>query len=259
MSYALITGASKGIGKAVAECLAKRKFDLLLVARTEDLLQQNSADWKEKYGIDVNYLSLDLTSPNAAEQVAEWVDSHHWQVQVLINNAGYGLWGYFQDLNRKEQDQMLQINMQTLFNITYLMLPVLKENIPAYILNVGSMAGLQAMPSLSAYSASKAFVNNFSRALHEELKPHNIFVTLLAPGSVNTHFVERSGMHHMEKIAKKTSMEPWEVAEIAVDALFKRKKQIIPGFTNRLAAYGIKHVSKNRIEKLMARLYRKKN
>lgn len=258
MAFALVTGASKGIGKSVAECLAKRKFDLLLVARTEELLQQNASHWKENYGIEVNYLTLDLTIPSAPEQVADWVHSHHWPVQVLINNAGYGLWGYFQDLNRKDQDEMLRINMLTLFNLTYLLLPVLKENTPAYVLNVGSMAGLQAMPSLSAYSASKAFVNTFSRALHEELSPHNIFVTLLAPGSVNTHFVERSGMHHMEKIAQKTAMEPEEVAAIAIDAMFKRRKQIIPGFANRLAAYGIKHLSKNRIEKLMATLYRKK-
>lgn len=258
MAYALVTGASKGIGKAVAACLAQRKFDLLIVARSENLLKENAAFWKEKYGIEVYYFPIDLTQPDAAEKLVEWINSHQWKVQVLVNNAGYGLWGYFYDLSTEAQDKMLQINMQTLFNLTHRMLPLLKNNTPAYILNVGSMAGLQAMPSLSAYSASKAFVNTFSRALHEELLPQNIYVTLLAPGSVDTHFVEVSGMHHMEKIAKKTSMQPGEVAEIAVNALFKKKKQIIPGFSNRLAAYGIKHLSKNLIEKLMASLYRKK-
>lgn len=259
MAYALVTGASKGIGKAIATCLAKRKFDLLIVARSEDLLQENAAFWEQKYGIDVQYFSIDLTQPAAAEKVVEWINVHHWQVQVLVNNAGYGLWGYFHELTEEAQDKMLQINMQTLFSLTRRMLSLLKNNTPAYILNVGSMAGLQAMPSLSAYSASKAFVNTFSRALHEELKPLDIYVTLLAPGSVDTHFVEVSGMHHMEKIAKKTSMQAEEVAEIAVKALFKKKKQVIPGFSNRLAAYGIKHLSKNRIEKIMASLYRKKD
>lgn len=258
MAYALVTGASKGIGKAIANCLAERKFNLLIVARSENLLLENANFWKEKYDIEVHLFPIDLTQPDAAVKVLEWIHFHQWQVQVLVNNAGYGLWGYFHELSTEAQDKMLQINMQTLFNLTHLMLPLLKKNIPAYILNVGSMAGLQAMPSLSAYSASKAFVNTFSRALHEELRPLNIYVTLLAPGSVDTHFVEVSGMHHMEKIAKKTSMQPEEVAEIAVKALFNRKKQVIPGFSNRLAAYGIKHLSKSLIEKLMASLYRKK-
>lgn len=259
MAYALVTGASKGIGKAVSTCLAARKFDLLIVARSENLLEQNAAFWKEKYGIEVHSISMDLTQPSAAEKVVDWIKANRWEVRVLVNNAGYGLWGYFHELSKEAQDKMLQINMQNLFNLTHLMLPLLKENTPAYILNVGSMAGLQAMPSLSAYSASKAFVNTFSRALHEELRPLNIYVTLLAPGSVDTHFVEVSGMHHMEKIAKKTSMQPEEVAEIAVKALFKRKKQVIPGFSNKLAAYGIKHLSRNRIEKMVASLYRKKD
>lgn len=259
MSYALITGASKGIGKAIAECLARRNYDLLLVARSKDLLEAHAAAWKEKYRIQVNWLACDLARPGAAREVSDWVRHGQWPVQALVNNAGYGLWGYFRELSGESQSHMLQINMQTLFELTYDVLPVLSEHTPAYILNVGSMAGLQAMPSLSAYSASKAFVNTFSRALHEELKPLGISVTLLAPGSVDTHFVEVSGMHHMEKMAKKTSMTPEAVAEAAVRAMLKRKKQVIPGTSNQLTAFAIKHLPKNLIERTVASLYRKKD
>lgn len=259
MPYALITGASKGIGKAISECLAKRKYDLLLVARSEDLLAQHAERMRQQYSIQVRYLSLDLSGPHAARELSDWVKTNQWPVQVLINNAGYGLWGYFRELSGESQDRMLQINMHTLFNLTYDLLPVLSANRPAYILNVGSMAGLQAMPSLSAYAASKAFVNTLSRGLHEELKPQGISVTLLAPGSVDTHFVAVSGMHHMEKMAKKTSMTPEAVARIAVNRLFQGKKQVIPGFSNRLAALGIKLLPKGWIEKTVANLYRKKD
>lgn len=258
MSYALITGASKGIGKAIAECLAKRNYDLLVVARSEDLLRQHAVYWQEKYRIQVHWLVKDLARPGAAREVSDWVREGGWSLQVLVNNAGYGLWGYFRELSGESQDHMLQINMQTLFDLTYDVLPVLSAHTPAFILNVGSMAGLQAMPSLAAYSASKAFVNTFSRALHEELKPLGISVTLLAPGSVDTHFVAVSGMHHMEKIAKKTSMTPEAVAEAAVRAMLNHKKQVIPGFSNRLTTLGVKHLPKGWIERMVASLYRKK-
>lgn len=259
MSYALITGASKGIGKCIAECLAKRKYDLLLVARSEDLLARHAAKWQADYGIHVHWLAKDLSRPEAARDVSAWVRQGGWPLQVLINNAGYGLWGYFRELSGDSQHHMLQINMLTLFDLTYELAGILSSHAPAYILNVGSMAGLQAMPSLSGYSASKAFVNTFSRALHEEFKPLGVSVTLLAPGSVDTHFVETSGMHHMEKIARKTSLTPEVVAEAAVTAMFRKKKQVIPGFSNRLTAFAIKHLPKSWIERTVASLYRKKS
>jgi short-subunit dehydrogenase len=258
MSYALITGASKGIGKCTAECLARRNYDLLLVARSEDLLQDLATEWREKYRVQVQYLVKDLTQPTAAREITEWVRAGQWPLQVLVNNAGYGLWGYFRELSGESQHHMLQINMMTLFDLTYDLLPVLSDHTPAYILYVGSMAGLQAMPSLSGYSASKAFVNTFSRALHDELKPLGISVTVLTPGSVDTNFVAVSGMTHMEEMAKKTSMTPEAVAEAAVRAMFKKKKQVTPGFSNRLASFGVKHMPKGWIEQLVASMYRKK-
>lgn len=259
MPYALVTGGSRGIGRAIAHCLAQRHYNLLLVARTENQLAEIAEKWEQQYSIEVHYLCQDLTLHDAAPTVAGWVRQHEWPVQVLVNNAGYGRWGNFHELSLESQHKMLRINMDTLFDLTYLMIPILRKQAPAYVLNVGSMAGFQAMATLNAYAASKSFVNLFTRALHDELKPLNISVTLLSPGSVDTNFVAVSGMHHMEKIAQRTSMTAEEVAKAAVKALFKGKKQITPGLPNRLAAFAIKHLPKTWVEKISASVYKLKN
>lgn len=258
MSYALITGGSKGIGQAIARDLARRHFNLLLVARGEKALADHAGQLQTAYGVQVHYLSCDLSLPDAAGQVAGWVLNNGWGLKILVNNAGYGRWGNFHELSLSAQQKMLRINVNTLFDLTHLLIPNLQLNKPAYILNVGSMAGFQAMATLNAYAASKSFVNLFSRALHDELKPTGISVTLLSPGSVNTNFVSSSGMQHMEKIARRTAMTADQVAEIAIKALFKGKKQITPGWTNRLVSLLIKHLPKQLVERVAASAYKLK-
>ncbi len=259
MSYALITGSSKGIGKAIAECLAKRKYDLLLVARSENLLQQVAKEINDKYKVDVKWLSLDLSRLDSASQVKNWVVQNNFSVSVLVNNAGYGLWGNFHELSLEEQNDMVQLNVGTLINLTYLMIPVLQKEPKAYILNTGSMAGLQAIPTLNLYAASKAFVNTFTRALAHELKQTNISVSLLAPGSVDTNFVERSGMLHMQKMSDKMAMTAEVVADISVKGMFKGKREIVPGFSNRFGALMVRLLPKSVIEKIASSLYKKKD
>lgn len=258
MTYALVTGASKGIGKAIAACLAERGFGLLLIARSEGLLRQNAEELQEKYGIKAHYLVLDLSQAGSGERAAAWAAGLGVPLNVLVNNAGYGIWGNFHQVSLDRQMHMLQINIATLFELTYRLIPLLQKNTPAWVLNVGSMAGLQAMPSVAAYAASKAFVNTFSRGLYHELKPLGISVTTLVPGSVDTHFIEVSGMQHMEKKAKKASMTPEAVAAIAVKALFNGKIAVIPGFSNQLMGVAIKLLPAVWVEKIAASLYEKK-
>src|SRR5690348_11266182 len=148
MTYALVTGASKGIGKAIAACLAERGFGLLLIARSEGLLRQNAEELQEKYRIKAHYLALDLSQAGSGERAAAWAAGLGVPLNVLVNNAGYGIWGNFHLVSLERQMHMLQINIATLFELTYRLIPVLQKNTPAWILNVGSMAGLQAMPSV---------------------------------------------------------------------------------------------------------------
>ena len=258
MSYALITGSSKGIGKAIAEDLAKRKYNLLLIARSEKLLQSLSEVIKEKYKVDVKWLVLDLSEPTAAAKVKNWVTQNNFPVSILINNAGYGLWGNFHELALEDQNNMLQLNALTLVDLTWLMIPVLLLHPKSYILNTGSLAGLQAVPTLNLYAASKALVNSFTRGLRYELKDSNISVSLLSPGSVRTDFVERAGMHHMQKMAEKFSMSPEEIAATAMKGMFSGKKEIMPGFVNRFSAAMVKILPKSLIENLAGSAYKKK-
>lgn len=259
MNYVLITGSSKGIGKAIAECFAKRKYDVLLVARSEILLQQVATEIIDTYNVDVKYAVIDLAENNSAARVKDWIVQNNFPVSVLVNNAGYGLWGNFHELPLEEQNNMLQLNVGTLINLTYLMIPVLQKQPEAYILNTGSMAGLQALPTLNLYAASKVFVNNFTRALRHELKKTNISVSLLVPGSVDTGFVKRSGMLHMQKMADKMSMTAAAVAEIAVKGMLSGKREIVPGLSNRFSAAMIKLLPRILIENIAGSLYKKKD
>lgn len=257
-SYALVTGSSKGIGKAIAEDLAKRKYNILLVARSEKLLQSLAGELSRKYNVDVKWLAVDLSKSMAASEVKNWVTKNNFQVSILVNNAGYGLWGNFHELALEDQNDMLRVNVFSFVDLTWLMIPVLLLQPKSYILNTGSLAGLQAVPTLNLYAASKAMVNSFTRGLRYELKNTNIRVSLLSPGSVRTGFVERAGMHHMQKMAEKFSMSPEEIAAIAVKGMFNEKKEIMPGFVNRFSAAMVKILPKSLIENLAGAAYKKK-
>src|ERR1700687_5361705 len=158
MPFALITGASKGIGKAIAETLAARGYDLLLVARSADLLDKVSAEIHLATRRNCQWLVLDLADDQAAEKVFEWCTNNHLTVSVLVNNAGYGLSGNFEKYSAREHADMLHVNMITLTKLTRLFLPVLLQQPAGYVLNIGSSASYQAVPMLTAYAASKAYV-----------------------------------------------------------------------------------------------------
>ena len=257
-SYALVTGGSKGIGKAIAECLAKKKYNLLLVARSEKLLRDVAEEINHQFNVDVKWLALDLSAPQAASELKNWVTRNNFPVSILINNAGFGLWGNFHELSLEDQNNMLRLNVFTLVDLTWLMIPVLRLQPKSYILNTGSLAGLQAVPTLNLYAASKAMVNSFTRGLWYELKNTNISVSLLSPGSVRTNFMDRAGLQHLQKTAEKFSMDPEEIAAIAVKGMFLGKKEIMPGFVNRFSAAMVKILPKSFIENVTASAYKKK-
>ncbi|HYV91158.1 MAG TPA: SDR family oxidoreductase [Chitinophagales bacterium] len=258
MSYALITGASKGIGKAFAESLAKRQIDLLLVARTDSLLQQLSDDLKNKYGVRAQYLALDLSQQDSAQKIFQWVDENNFDVQILINNAGYALWGNFIELSLQEQNEMIAVNIFTMINLTHLLIPKLMLQNRAYILNLSSSAAYQAVPTITLYAAAKSFVLSFSRGLRRELNSTPISVTCLSPGPTKTNFVERARMFHMQKLSDKMSMSPEDVAEFGIKGMLAGKAEIIPGFTNQAGAFMARIAPKNLVEKVAGGLYVKK-
>lgn len=260
MPYAIITGASKGIGKAIAESFAERKYDILMVARSEKLLAENASELSKKYGIQVQYLSIDLTSPNAAEKIFALCKEKNFDVSVLANNAGYGLLGAFHTLALDEQLNMMQLNMQSLVQLTSYIIPILQQHKgKSYILNVASTAAHQPVPYLGLYAATKAFVLSFSRSIYWELKDTGISVSCVCPGPTDTEFVDRAGMKGDKKIAQQAerfNMSPQYVAEIAVEGMLKGKMEIIPGFSNKAGAFLSRITPKKIVEKTIARIYK---
>lgn len=257
-NYALITGSSKGIGKAMAKSLARRNYNLILVARSEDQLLDLKAELIESYGVSVETYTTDLSTSGAALNLSSWCLENSFPVSILINNAGYGVWGKFETINLEEQLNMLQLNMNTVVELTHYLLPVLKKQEQSYILNVSSTAAYQALPTFSLYAASKAFILSFSRGLRFELRDSNISVTCISPGPVDTGFADRAGLSMLSEMAAKFNMKPEDVAEIAINAMLSKKSEIIPGFTNKISAFAARLLPKSILESAGASIYRVK-
>ena len=258
MAYALVTGASRGIGRALALLLAQRGYDLLLVARSADQLTVLAQEIGAKHQRQARVLALDLAASGAAETVATWAQQQTDQLAVLVNNAGYGLWGRFEQLGLAEQQNMLQLNMALPVALTHLLLPALHRAPQAYVLHVASTAAYQAVPSLALYAASKAFLLSFSRGLRYELKSSNVSVTCLCPGATTTSFADRAGMGaELQATANKVSMTAEAVAEAAVVGLLAGEAEVVPGVLNKVSAGLTGFVPKGIVEKIAAGIYEK--
>jgi short-subunit dehydrogenase len=256
--YALVTGASKGIGRATAIALAAKGYHLLLLARSGEELAILAGEIEKTYQVKACYLSCVLALPGAAEHAAIWCREKTSALTVLVNNAGYGVWGDFDKLRLEDQRNMLRLNIDALMDLSYHLLPLLKQQNQAYILNVASTAAYQAMPTLAVYAASKSFVLSYSRALKQELLSTTVSVSCLSPGPTATGFASRAGMDspQLVKLANKFNMLPEEVAGIALRGMFRKKAEIIPGFLNKLSAFGARHLPKVWIERIGANLYK---
>ncbi|RFM27674.1 SDR family NAD(P)-dependent oxidoreductase [Deminuibacter soli] len=257
MKYALITGASKGIGKDIANELAARQYNVLLIARDSTQLQAAAQEISHTHKVDAQYLSIDLSKPDAAQEVFNWCTQNKFDISVLVNNAGYGLNGVFGTHSLSENNNMMQVNMNVLVDLCALLLPQLKAQPKAYILNIASSAAYQAVPYLSLYAASKAFVLTFSRGLHYELRKSPVSVTCVCPGATDTNFASRANITSAKaiKAAEKFNMAPQTVARIAVEGMLAGKKEVITGALNKLAAFFVWLLPKSVAEKTAAGIY----
>jgi short-subunit dehydrogenase len=257
MNYALITGASKGIGRAIAEQLAKRNTNVLLVARSEDLLKELAQQVIDNYKIDAKYLAIDLSLTTASQDISNWIFENNFSVNILVNNAGYGLSGAFTKYTFQQHSDMMQVNMTVPVQLTHLLLPILQKQPASYILNIASSAAYQAVPGLSVYAASKSFVLSFSRGLKYELRKTNVSVTVVCPGATDTDFPNRAEVttEKAKKLAAQFNMQPKAVAEQAVNAMFAKKSEVVTGFVNKLNLFLTWLLPKKILEKAAADIY----
>ena len=254
--YALITGASSGIGKSLALQLAARGYQLLLTSRSEDKLKELADLIRNEYGMDAQYYAVDLSKESAPARLSSWCTSLSISPDILINNAGYGLWGNFDNLGLDEQVNMHRLNTEAVIRLTYGILPLLKQHKKSYILNISSTAAYQPVPTLAIYAAGKSFVLSFSRALRFELKDSQVSVSCLCPGPTATGFAHRAGLDALAKLAEKFNMSPDRVAKDGINGLLKGKSEIIPGFLNRLSAFGARHAPDALVDWVTSRLYK---
>ncbi|MBH2005660.1 MAG: SDR family oxidoreductase [Sphingobacteriia bacterium] len=257
MAYALITGASRGIGKAMAEQLARKGHALLLIARSEDLLKDYANELSLRYKIPVDYFAIDLARPAAAQEIFDWCRSKDIEIDILINNAGYGLNGLLEDYSLEEYLKMMQVNMSSLVSLTYLFLPGLKKMPGAHIGNIASGAAYQAVPGLNVYAATKAFVLSFSRGLSYELKKTSVSVTCICPGATDTNFAARANVTSEKAVqmAKKFNMDPAVVAQISVEGILAGKTEVVPGLVNKLTRFFSHVLPDSLLEKSAAGIY----
>jgi uncharacterized protein len=230
MKYALISGGSKGIGFAIATALARRNYNLILIGR--NLQDLNDAKDKLESGspVHVEILSFDLSKPEAAENISGWCKERNLPVKVLCNVTGIGGSADYLGNSLEDSIHMLRLNMEPAVSLIQLLLPILKKNQPSYILNVSSMAGLAPISIKNIYSASKSAMIFFSYALRYQLLTDHISVSCLCPGPVFTKAsVEKETLAKLGRFGRALSVSPDIIGEIAIDQMFKKKMLIIPG------------------------------
>lgn len=255
MAYALITGGGKGIGKAIAMELSSRGYNILLISRTEKNLAQVCNEIETMYPIKAQYFTADLSIEGIENKIFQWVQSLNIEIEILVNNAGYGLSGNLENQDLVGLKNMMQLNMIALTAITYTFLPQLKKQKKSFILNIASTAAYQAIPGLSVYAASKSFVLSFSRSLKIELINSSVSVTCISPGPTNTAFMERANLSARGiELINKIHMQPGKVARIAIKALLAGKAEVVPGLKNKLTSFLSWLLPKFLIEKIAGKL-----
>lgn len=230
MATALITGASAGIGAAFAQELAAHKTNLVLVARSEAKLQKLAQQLQDQYKIQVDFVVQDLTAPAAAKAVFDAATQKGLTIDLLINNAGFGEYGDFAELDGEQQVKMIQLNILTLVDLTHQFLPGMRQRRSGGIINMSSTAAFQPMPYFSVYAASKVFVLSFSEALWAENKSYGVNVLAVCPGPTETNFFQEAGFPPLLADVAAQNYTPTEVVVCeALKALEKEQSTVIPG------------------------------
>lgn len=233
---ALVSGASRGIGRDLARVFAREGHDVVVLARSGRELRDLAGELERDHAVRVEVVEQDLLRPDAAERVHRAVAGAGIEVDVLVNNAGFGTWGPFLDADLERQIASIRLNVVALTALTGRFLPGMVERGRGGVLNVASTAAFQPGPLMAVYYAGKAFVLHFSEALAEELRESAVRVTALCPGPTRTAFHERAGMGDV-LLLRTGTMEAAEVAEAGYRGFRRGRRIVVPGALNRLGVF----------------------
>ena len=247
MNTTLITGASSGIGAAFASKLAARGRNVFLVARSEDKLIALCNELGRLTSIRAQYMALDLLEPDAGVRLLEETKKRDLNIDMLINNAGFGSMGEFTKLDLERELEMIRLNVSALVDLTYRFLPAMREQKRGTIINVASTAAFQPVPYMATYAATKAFVLSFSEALWDENRAHGIHVMALCPGVTETNFFETAGI---DRPPMRTVQTAEEVVETALRGLARHKAVVVSGWANWLVMEAERVVPRSVVTKI---------
>ena len=251
-SYAVVTGASSGIGYQLAKLLAKDGKNIVVLATRHDLLKALKMEIENEYGTIVKILPNDLADPKAPIEIFAELEKEHINVDVLINNAGFGVYGKFSETELQKEREMVQVNLVSLIHLTKLFLKGMLNNESGYILNVASLCAFTPVPLESVYCSTKAGVLHFSEALANELKGTGVSVTCLCIGLAKTEFHKRAKMEDT-KVAKRKMMDAATVAQDGINALKKGKVITVPGLQYKMWPLFARILPRNLITRIMRR------
>ena len=241
---ALVTGASAGLGIEFARQLSKRGYKLVLAARRKDRLDALVSELGEARAV-----GIDLSKSSAAASLMADIEDNGERVDLLVNNAGFGLIGQFADLDAKRERQMIDLNVGTLSDLCRLVAPAMIERRSGGIINVASTAAFQPGPRMAVYFATKAFVLSLSEALHEELKPYGVKVSCLCPGPTRTEFGDVAGFGG-NRLFDRVAMSAEEVVEAGINGLESNRAVVVPGWMNKMTAASTRFAPRNVVRKV---------
>ncbi len=255
---ALITGASSGIGWELARLFAEDGYSLVLIARDEGKLLELTHQLKDDFSTESTVIAADLSDPEVPESIYEIVSGEEIIVDVLVNNAGFGVFGPFVRNELKAYMDLMQVNMTSLVQLTHLFLPDMIERGRGRIMNVASTAAFQPGPYMSIYYASKAFVLSFSEAIAEEVEDSGITVTAFCPGMTRTDFHRRAGLKGTG-LMRHLFADADVVSRIGYDGTMAGKRIVIPGLMNRLIAFGVQLAPRKLVTGIVGKLQKQRD
>lgn len=257
MKTALITGASGGIGLELAKIAAQDGYDLLLVARSEDKLERIKRAIEKKYRVRAYVFACDLSVGNAADRVVGFALANELEIDMLINNAGFGDRAPFVESDWQRQYDMLQLNVAALMQLTHRILPYMKERGSGKILNVASVASFCAGPDMSVYYASKAFVRSFSEAIAEEVRQYGITVTALCPGPVETGFERAANLEGANMFKLLRAADARDVALCGYKAMMRGRTLVYYGAAAKAMSLAIRVFPRSLCRKVAKKVNKK--